>query len=537
MSVTVRISSRAFRSPTLRLVLVAALLPLPMAIMAAACSGGEGGQAPPVASAGGGEPDGHPVLVEGQTTEQAEATRRTLSRTASNTPIDDLDLIHVPWFGDLDGMIEREAIRVLVPMSKTFYFLDGATQRGISYEAMQLFEAEINESLDRGHLKVHAVMVPVSRDELIDGLVEGYGDLAIGNLSITPERQALVDFSDPVLTDVKEVVVTGPGSPALATLDDLAGQEVYVRPSSSYFQSLTRLNDQFRAAGKDAMTLTPAAEVLEDEDLLEMVNAGLLPVVVVDSHKAAFWAQIFSDLVVREHLAVATGQQIGWAFRKDSPQLASAVNEFAAEYKKGTLMGNILFNRYLKDTEWAERALDDEGRARLEDLIVLFQRYGDQFDLPALLLAAQGYQESGLDQSVRSPVGAVGVMQLLPSTAADPNVDIANIEEVENNIHAGTKYLRFIFDRYFRDTANMSELDKALFSFASYNAGPARVAGLRGRAEDAGLDPNQWFRNVEIVAAQEIGRETVQYVSNIYKYYIAYERIMMMDAQRQNARQ
>ncbi len=152
--------------------------------------------------------------------------------------------------------------------------------------------------------------------------------------------------------------------------------------------------------------------------------------------------------------------------------------------------------------------------------------------MPWLLLMAQGYQESHLDQSRRSPAGAIGVMQLLPTTAADPNVGLPNIEDVEENIHAGTKYLRFIHDRYFADTPNMSDLDKALFSFAAYNAGPARVARLRGKAEDMGLDPNVWFRNVEIVAAREIGRETVQYVSNIYKYYIAYERVLRMEQER-----
>ncbi len=536
MSVTVRISLRAFHAPALRLLLVAALLPLPMAILAAACTGGGGEDRLP-ASSPGESAEAPPGLVEGQTGEQAEATRKTLSRTASGTPLDDLDLIHVPWFGDLDDMVERGVIRVLVPMSKTLYFLDGADQRGIAYEAMKLFEEQLNETLERGHIKVHAVMVPAARDELIDGLVGGYGDIAVGNLSITPERLELVDFSDPIAGDVAEIVVAGPASPALRTLDDLSGQEVYVRASSSYYQSLLRLNDRLRNEGKAEVTLTAAPEVLEDEDLLEMVNAGLVPIVVVDNHKARLWAQIFTDLVVHEDLAVATGQEIAWAFRKGSPQLATALNGFVADHRQGTLMGNILINRYLRDTKWARRALDDEGRARLQSLIAIFRKYGEQYDMPWLLVAAQGYQESGLDQSVRSPAGAIGVMQLLPATAADPSVGIPNIEEVENNIHAGVKYLRFIYDRYFADAADMDDVNKGLFSFASYNAGPARVARLRGKAADMGLDPNQWFRNVEIVAAQDIGRETVQYVSNIYKYYIAYERILMMDQARQGSRE
>jgi len=542
MPVTIRISTMPFRKPAWRVALVAALLPLPLSILAAACSGSAPGDAAPgapAATAASPQPadPGPPKVTEGQTDEQAVASLTGLSRTASGEAFENFDLLRVPWFPDYDEMVERGAIRFLVPMSKTIYFLDGADQRGIGYEAAKLFEEHINETLQRGHLKVHAVMVPVARDELLPGLVAGFGDIAIGNLTITPERLEQVDFTNPVYEGVSEIVVTGPGSPPLAGLDDLSGQEVYVRHSSSYYESLSRLNERFRAEGKTEMTLTAAPEVLEDEDLLEMVNAGLVPIVVVDSHKAALWSQIFTDLVVHGDLAVATDQSIGWAFRKNSPKLAAALNEFVAANGQGTLHGNMLINRYLRDTKWAKRALDQEGRIRVQSLAVIFQRYGEQYDMPWLLLAAQGYQESGLDQSVVSPAGAIGIMQLLPSTAADPNVGIADIHDAENNIHAGAKYLRFLYDRYFADSADMDDLNRALFSFASYNAGPARIARLRGKAKDMGLDPNVWFRNVELVAAQDIGRETVQYVSNIYKYFLAYERLIMMADARREARQ
>ncbi len=471
-------------------------------------------------------------VADQQDREGAQARRTAMTRTATGTPLDGIALYNDPWLGDLDAMIEREAIRVLVPVSKTFYFVDGADQHGISYGAAKMFEEQINHKLERGHLKVHVIMIPVARDGLLPGLVDGYGDIALGNITITPARRELVDFSDPFMGNVNELVVTGPNSPELSSINDLGGKEIVVRASSSYYDNLEQLNARFRSEGRDEIELTPAPEVLEDEDLLEMVNASLVPIVVVDSHKAQFWAQIFSGIRVREDLVVASGGEIGWAFRKNSPQLKAAINEFVVDHKQGTLMGNMLFNRYLRNTKWAERALNEEGRARLQSLMDIFRRYGEQYDMPWLLIAAQGYQESRLDQSVRSPVGAIGVMQLLPSTAADSNVGIPNIEEVEANIHAGVKYLRFVHDRYFADAPDMTELDKSLFSFAAYNAGPARVARLRGKADAIGLDPNVWFRNVEIVAAQDIGRETVQYVSNIFKYYIAYERMLQIEAAR-----
>ena len=298
-------------------------------------------------------------------------------------------------------------------------------------------------------------------------------------------------------------------------------------------KSLTH-SDELRAAGKQEARLVLADEHLEDEDLLQMVNAGLLPIVIVDSTKADFWVQIFDHLTLRPDLTVRTGGEIAWAFRKDSPQLAAEVNAFIQANRKGTLMGNMLFKRYLKDTKWVTHALSSTEIAKFNATIDLFRSYGEQYDFDHLMVAALAYQESRLDQSVRSSAGAIGVMQMLPRTASDPNVGIANIEVLEPNIHAGTKYLRFLLDRYFKDEA-MGEVQKTLFTFASYNAGPARVRGLRRKAEAAGLDPNIWFDNVEVIASREIGRETVQYVSNIYKYYIAYRQVETQRERKQQA--
>ncbi|MBW2429358.1 MAG: transporter substrate-binding domain-containing protein, partial [Deltaproteobacteria bacterium] len=249
----------------------------------------------------------------------------------------------------------------------------------------------VEQTIGHRHLKVRVIMIPTARDELFSGLVAGRGDIALGNITVTPERLKIVDFSDPFAKNVKEIVVAGKVAPVLNNLDDLAGRKVFVRTSSSYYESLKDLNEEVERSGRKPMDLLPADESFEDEDLLEMANAGLISFIVVDEHKAAAWEPVF--------------------------------------------------------------------------------------------------------------------------------------ENVEHNIHAGVKYLRFIKDRYF-EKEPMNEANRMLFTFASYNAGPARVAKLRLEAEKKGFDPNVWFRNVEIVAAKRIGRETVQYVSNIYKYYTAYRLIM-----------
>ena len=431
------------------------------------------------------------------------------------------------FLGDYDKMVKERIIRALVPYSKTFYFLDGATARGISHDNLREFEKGINKKLKSKHLKVHVVITPTARDRLLDDLEAGLGDLAVGNLTITPERLKRVDFSDPMMKNIDEVVVTSEKGPKLKHLDDLAGREIHVRKSSSYYESLLALNSKLKKDGKKEIRIIPADENLEDEDLLEMVNAGLVPMVVMDNHKAAFWKKIFTHIKVQNQIKVNSGGKIAWAMRKNSPKLKGMVNAFVKRNKKGTLMGNMLFKRYLQNTEYIKKALDPKELAKFNRTISLFKKYGKQYDFDWLMLGALAYQESTIDQSKRSHAGAVGAMQILPTTAKDKNVNIPNIEKIEPNIHAGTKYLRFMVDRYFADE-KMDELNKGLFAFAAYNAGPAKVAKLRKEAADMGLDPNVWFRNVEVVAAKRIGRETVQYVSNIYKYYVAYKLIAEM---------
>jgi len=426
------------------------------------------------------------------------------------------------WTGDYDGMVERRQVRVLVVPNKMFYFIDKGRPRGVNVDLFREFEKYINGKVKTGPRAIRVIFVPVTRAQLIPSLVEGRGDIAAANLTITAERKNQVDFSNPMVTGVKEILVTGPSAEAVQSLDDLSGREIHLRPSSSYYEHVMQLNDTFTQKGKKPIKIVAASEFLEDSDLLEMVSAGLIPMVVVDDHKARFWGEIFEKIVLHPDITVHEGGQIAWAFRKKSPKLAAVVNEFVKGHKKGTLMGNILFKRYLQKNKWARSALNPKDLARFQAVVDLFRQYAESYDFDYLMTGALAYQESQLDHSKRSEAGAVGIMQILPTTAADPNVGIKDITNLESNIHAGHKYLRFLQDRYFDDPA-IDPLDRYLFTFAAYNAGPAKISALRRQAEQRGLDPNVWFQNVAVVAAEKVGRETVQYVSNIYKYYISYK--------------
>jgi membrane-bound lytic murein transglycosylase MltF len=429
------------------------------------------------------------------------------------------------WTGDLDAMIERRAIRVLVVPSKTFYFVSKGVQRGASYEFARQFEEDLNKKLlaqnklGRTKLKVKMFFVPIGRESVIAALSAGKGDIAATAMTITDSARKVVDFSVPVYPGVDEIVVSAPGSPAIAGVEDLSGTVVYVRPSSSYRESLLALNQRFATQKRAPIVIKDASENLEDEDLLEMVNAGLIPLTIINAPVAAFWKQVFPAIVVNDKVAVRTGGNIAWAFRKGSPQLKAVVDDFITRNGKGTATGNTILARYLKDAKYVKNAASSEERKKFEALVGYFQKYGDQYDVDWLLMAAQGYQESQLNQQARSQVGAIGVMQLMPDTGKD--MKVGDIAQTEANIHAGVKYMRWMMDNYYGDEP-MTKLDKALFSFASYNAGAGRVSGLRKEAAKRGLDPNIWFHNVEYVAAEKIGTETVTYVANIYKYYVAY---------------
>ena len=275
---------------------------------------------------------------------------------------------------------------------------------------IQAFEKHINRGQGKKPLKIHAVVIPVARDDLLPALIEGRGDIAVANLTITDARQEQVAFSAPFLTGVNEIFVTGPQQAPIKTLADVAGREVHVRPSSSYYESLQQLQARLKKAGLKPLRLHQADENLEDEDLLEMLNADLIPALIMDSHKAAFWAQIFKQIKLHNDFPIRQGGKIGWAFRKGSPLLEKEINAFVRQNRKGTLMGNMLFKRYLQNTRWARKALAKDDMMRFRGVVDLFKKYGDRYDFDYLMVTALAYQESQLDQSKRSPAGAVGIM-------------------------------------------------------------------------------------------------------------------------------
>ena len=424
--------------------------------------------------------------------------------------------------GDLDGMVKRHEIRVLVVPSRSGFFYDAGHPQGLYYEAFEEFQRFVNKKLRIGDPQIEVMYIPVRPEQLERALLQGVGDVIGFGVIITPERDQEALFTTPIDSHVQQVIVRGPKGPSITSLEDLSGKEIYVNPVTAYYENLQRLSESFKKQGKLPILVKGADPSLTDEDLIEMVGAGLLPATVSINIRAEFWSKVFSNLKLQPKIVLKEEGQLAFVTRKDSPQLTQLLNEFIQGRELGTLYGNILVRRYLQNTHWVKDATSTDEMKKFQAYVRYFEKYAEEYEFDYLMLIAQGYQESGLDQNVRSPDGAVGIMQVIPKYAAAPPISIPDVDVAESNIHAGAKMLRDIADTYFRDD-KLDPTNKILMVFASYNAGPNRIAQLREKAASEGLDPNQWFGNVELVVAQNVGQVTVQYVNNIYKYYVAYK--------------
>ena len=459
----------------------------------------------------------------------AQAQSRSKPAASSEKPASEpadagLPLTFERHTDDLDAMVKRGKIRALVLYTRSGFFYVNGQPEGIYYEALQYFQQFVNRKLP-GREHVQVTFIPVRPDKLEAALTQGVGDLIAYGLTETPAREQRLAFSTPIQTGVKQIVVTGKDFGPVSSLADLSGKKVFVNPLTTYYQNLEKVNDWLRQQGKPPILIEKADPSLVDEDLLEMVNAGILPATVTLSERADLWASVFPNITPQPKLVIAKNEDLALAMRKNNPKLTKLVDEFVKTHAVGTSFGSTLVRRYLQSNQWVKNPTTAAEIKKFEATVDFFKKYSAEYGFDYLMVVAQGYQESMLEQSARGPTGAVGIMQVKPSTAAAPPISIPDVFSAENNIHAGIKVLNTIATTYFNDP-KIDPVNRLLFTFAAYNAGPNRIAELRKRAPAQGLDPNKWFENVELLVAQNVGPVTVQYVSNIYKYYVAYKLVV-----------
>jgi membrane-bound lytic murein transglycosylase MltF len=462
-----------------------------------------------------------PVAAQAKSTHSAAASA---GKAAPQSTASGLPLNFQRHTGDLDAMVKAKTIRALVLYSHSSFFYVNGKPEGIYFEALRNFEQFVNQRLQTDKQHVQVTFIPVRPDQLESYLNEGIGDLIAYPVAITPEREQKVAFSIPIETGVKQILVTGKDFGPVSSLQDLGGKKVYVNSITTYYGNLEKINDSFRKQGKPAILIQSTGKNLMDEDQLEMVNAGILPATVTITQRARLWASVFHDITPHPDIVIADEGNLAWAMRKNNPKLKALVDEWVKTHAAGTSFGNTLIRRYIQSNKWVTNPTSKEEIKKFNELANYFKTYSSQYGFDYLMVMAQAYQESMLDQAARHG-GAVGIMQVKPSTAAAPPISIPNVMTAENNIHAGVKVLREIAEKYFSDP-KIDAQNRLLFTFAAYNAGPNRIADLRKEAPAQGLDPDKWFGNVELLVSEKVGQTTVQYVSNIYKYYVAYKLVV-----------
>lgn len=445
-----------------------------------------------------------------------------ISAAASATEPDSLTEFTRPWTGDLPELMDsRRPLRILVSYNSTNFFIVDGAMRGMEHDFMQAYKQYLAKKHKKDHVRMVFIAVPF--EELIPALLEGRGDVIAAGLTVTTSRREKVAFSAPYIRDVSEFIVSSSSADYIESAEDLSGRTVHVMAGSSYAVHLKELSDRLERAGGKPIDIREADPHLVTEDLLEMADRGEIEYTVADSHLVRIWKKVFSDLHSFPTASIHEDGALAWAVRPQSPVLRQSLSRFAKTVKGGTLMGNMVFDRYYDTTEWLEKPYAFSKDRKLRSLRPVLKKYAEEYDFHWLKLAALAYQESRLDMDAESHAGAVGIMQVRPSTAQGPNVDVPDYDTLDGNVHAGTKYLRFLLDRYFKDVKPSARMD---FALAAYNAGPARVIQIRKRARAMGLDPDEWFGNVEWAAYEVVGRETPEYVANIQMYYAAYKSVL-----------
>lgn len=432
-----------------------------------------------------------------------------------------LEVEREAWTGDLEGMQKRGVIRVLVSYSRTNFFIDEGRARGFEYELAKDYGKFVNHGAKRDS-RVQMVYVPMPFDELIPALRKGEGDMIAAGMSVTPESADLVQFTGAYMPAVDEIVVANKSVSGLRTLDDLSGQRVMLLDGSAYVGHVEALNERLRSRGKAAVEIRLAPPEFEVEDILELVHAGIVDLTIADNHVAEIWAGVLPNLVTYPDLATSKGGKIAWAIRKDSPEFLASLNAFVSKNRRGSALGNILFKRYFENRKWITDPAAPESTELLGQYAPLFKEFAAEYGFDWQLIAALAYQESRFDQGERSNRGAVGLMQMKPSTARDPNIGIRDISTARNNVEAGVKYLAFLRKQYFSESG-IEPAEQVRFALAAYNAGPGSISKMRDIADEKKLDSNKWLGNVAEVTLRHIGSQPVVYVANISKYYYAYK--------------
>ena len=416
---------------------------------------------------------------------------------------------------DLTAIRASGQLRVLVNQSRHSSGVVRGESIGVEYHRLRALEQYLNRTARDGR-EVHLRLIPLPKEELLAALLRGEGDLVAPGELLALRRDMPVRASAPIQRDVPLVVVSRQGNRRYQRVEQLAGHSLALPVGSAARGALQRLN-----AGLKAPIVADWQDpTLAVEDVLEMVQAGILPMTAVELPIAERWAKVMPKLRIDRHLRLAQKGDLSWYTRRGASSLSASIDQFLREYRAPEDADRV-FQRVYRRSYKVRQPLGRAERQRLERVRPSLMRHAKAQSLDWLLLAALALKESTLNPDARGSGGARGLLQVTPAAAR--SVGVGNAASLDGNVQAGAKYLAMLRRRYFA-SSQLNERERMAFVLAAYNLGPQRIQGLRAEARRRGLDPNRWFFQVERVAAERLGLGVVSYVGSVNKYHLALSR-------------
>ncbi|MFG0633260.1 transglycosylase SLT domain-containing protein [Pseudomonas sp. xss_2] len=420
---------------------------------------------------------------------------------------------------DLAQVRATKVLRVLVNQSRNSSGEVKGEPVGIEYHRLRALEHYLNGREREGQL-IQVKLIPRAKEQLLGALARGEGDLAAPGELLDPGLVRGVSTSAPVLDQVPLLLVGRKGERSFSRVEQLSGRTIALTTASAAGALIQDINEQLALRKRAPIKIEWVDPTLAIEDVLEMVQAGIYHLTVVERPIAQRWARVMPRLRVDTRLKLGEPQAMRWYVGRDAHLLLATVDRFLAGYRAPDNQ-DAAFERIYRRQYRVHNPLARKDRQQLQTLRAVMQKHGQAQQIDWLNLAALAFKESTLNPAARGMGGAHGLMQITPSAAQ--RVGVSNTTTVDGNVQASARYLALIRRKFFA-SPKLNERERMAFILAAYNLGPERVQAMRAEARRRGLNGNQWFFQTERIAMEQVGMGPVNFVNSVNKYFLAFNR-------------
>ncbi|MFZ4726193.1 MAG: transglycosylase SLT domain-containing protein [Paludibacter sp.] len=420
---------------------------------------------------------------------------------------------------DLNEIIASDTLRVATMYGPTSYFLFRDEMMGFDYEMAENLSKHLNLNLKITIAKNESELIQLLRDKKVD--------IVTYNVVETKELKKEFQFVLPQ-SESYQVLVQNLSVKALTDVTELAGESVYVRENSIFHQRLKALNEEIGGT----INIVFAADSLSNEDLIDMVGEKKIKFTLAYRNVALLEKSYYNRLDCG--MQVGFEQHNGWLINSESIALQNAINEWIKLPQTDRVQSRLLEKYWERSPYFAMRKVRIP-KGSISPYDHLFKKYAPIINWDWRLLAALAFHESRFDASEVSWVGAAGLMQLMPRTAANFGLNSKSKFDPELNIEAGVQYIKSL-NMTFRQVQDKDERIK--FILAGYNSGPAHILDAMALTKKYGKDSHIWFNHVEQFLLKKSepqfyqdpvvkygffrGKQTVRYVQNTLDTYQKY---------------